>query len=313
MLANLAVRNPKSGPEDAVAARELLLWIEANSEPGFNSQRKAIEDNLYKKFKKGVYDPDKAVKLWMYLVDRAASVYEGVPRGGRPHIPSWLNKATRKRTATQLARQYEHATGMDAKKNPNKKWHARQAAYYGDLSKRVDSREYRALAAREKTLATASKTELAQMDLDARNYLKIGKIRRQFRGHPHLLESALKHAEKNPMRRRWQPDSRIFALRKFLPAGRIRQHDADIGDNTLNWLDRNLLIGSHSVNGESYYYITDRGLMALGRAEKAVGKKNPERTSRKRSHKGVSALMLAGLAAGAALLFSMNKKDEGQT
>lgn len=52
---------------------ELRLWID-NEEPLYQ-QRRDILRNLLRKVDKGVYDHDKAPKLWQYLVDRGAREY----------------------------------------------------------------------------------------------------------------------------------------------------------------------------------------------------------------------------------------------
>lgn len=66
------VTRPKGTP-DMAAARELVLYI-ANTETHYR-QMKAIDANLNKKFKKGIYDPEKAVKGYRYVVDAAAKSY----------------------------------------------------------------------------------------------------------------------------------------------------------------------------------------------------------------------------------------------
>ena len=52
---------------------ELRLYID-NEEPLYQ-QRRDILRNLLRKVDKGVYDHDKAPKLWRYLVDRGAREY----------------------------------------------------------------------------------------------------------------------------------------------------------------------------------------------------------------------------------------------
>jgi hypothetical protein len=52
---------------------ELRLWID--NEETLYPQRRDILRNLLRKVDKGVYDHDKAPKLWRYLVDRGAREY----------------------------------------------------------------------------------------------------------------------------------------------------------------------------------------------------------------------------------------------
>jgi hypothetical protein len=65
----------KEGRGDETAARELYLFIN-NDGDLHRQQTSSIIKNLGKKFKKGVYDRQLAVKLWMYLIDNGAKKYE---------------------------------------------------------------------------------------------------------------------------------------------------------------------------------------------------------------------------------------------
>lgn len=61
-------------PVDPDGVRELVLYIE-NDVDLYRQQIQPIIANLRKKVKKGVYDADKAVKLWKYLADAGAKKY----------------------------------------------------------------------------------------------------------------------------------------------------------------------------------------------------------------------------------------------
>ena len=83
---------------DEHAMHELDLYAE--NEYSLYAQKKAIFANLQKKASKGVYDADKAAKLWGYWVKAAADKYKKEFGG-----PSF-NKATRDALAKELAVRY---------------------------------------------------------------------------------------------------------------------------------------------------------------------------------------------------------------
>ena len=63
-------------PDNADWVRqELVIWIN-NTEPLYNSKSRDFWGNLKKKLGKGVYDPQKAEKLFKYLADRSAKDYD---------------------------------------------------------------------------------------------------------------------------------------------------------------------------------------------------------------------------------------------
>ncbi len=41
----------------------------------YRQQRESIEANLQRKFNKGIYDREKAAKMWLYFADNAAQKY----------------------------------------------------------------------------------------------------------------------------------------------------------------------------------------------------------------------------------------------
>ena len=59
---------------DSDAVNELDLFI-MNNEDLYRRRFMPIISNLKRKIKKGIYDHEKAKKLWMYLVDDAAKQY----------------------------------------------------------------------------------------------------------------------------------------------------------------------------------------------------------------------------------------------
>ena len=50
-------------------AQDYKQWL-MNDDISFNNQRSYIIRNLLKKYKKGIFDPMKSIKLFIYLVDR---------------------------------------------------------------------------------------------------------------------------------------------------------------------------------------------------------------------------------------------------
>lgn len=67
-------KNPKGGPFDREAARELLMYAENNAGL-YHSREVPIWLNLQKKWKRGSYDNVLAVKLWGYWAEDAAKRY----------------------------------------------------------------------------------------------------------------------------------------------------------------------------------------------------------------------------------------------
>jgi hypothetical protein len=86
---------------DEAVASELILYLD-NDEPMYR-QKKAIIENLTKKFNKGTYDHKLAPKIWSYLVESAAKKY--VKEHGSPG-DRWFqifDVAVRKVAAKELA------------------------------------------------------------------------------------------------------------------------------------------------------------------------------------------------------------------
>ena len=93
-------RAGRGGVVDETALRELDLYSDNTFE--LYNQKKSILANLQKKASKGVYDPVKAAKLWMYWVTAAAQRYTKEFGSGSPIF----NKATKEALAKELAARY---------------------------------------------------------------------------------------------------------------------------------------------------------------------------------------------------------------
>lgn len=101
--------NPVSGPADPDAVTELVLYIENTYElvGAPNSQGMAITANLVRKWYAGKYDRERAVNLWMYLMESGARKYTmefGTP--GDP-IDQIFNKNTRLEAARHFRDRFE--------------------------------------------------------------------------------------------------------------------------------------------------------------------------------------------------------------
>jgi hypothetical protein len=83
----------RAGELDEVGARELYLFTDNESK--LQNQQKSIITNLARKFAKGLYDKDLAIKLWTYLADSASKLYSN--DNGAQFTP-----ATRRETARML-------------------------------------------------------------------------------------------------------------------------------------------------------------------------------------------------------------------
>lgn len=84
---------------DRIGARELYLF--ADNEPKLQNQQKSIITNLARKFAKGVYNKDLAIKLWTYLADSASKLY-GTFLFGEGSMGNIFTPATRRETARML-------------------------------------------------------------------------------------------------------------------------------------------------------------------------------------------------------------------
>lgn len=104
--------NPPSGPADESAARELELYID-NDADLHRQQFVPIVKNLMLKRRKGIYDREKAVKLFMYLMESGAKKYvrefvqSSTPGSIPPKIDTVFNKNTRLLAARRFRDSFE--------------------------------------------------------------------------------------------------------------------------------------------------------------------------------------------------------------
>ena len=88
--------------QDSDAVNELDLFI-MNDEELYRQQFMPKISNLKRKMKKGIYNDDLAIKLWMYLVDNAARKYvQQDPKSGMD-VKDMFPKETRLRVAQIIA------------------------------------------------------------------------------------------------------------------------------------------------------------------------------------------------------------------
>ena len=88
--------------QDSDAVNELDLFI-MNDEDLYRKRFMPIITNIKRKIKRGVYDHEKVIKLWMYLVDDAARQY--VQQFGSPEqdVKDMFPKETRLQVAQVIA------------------------------------------------------------------------------------------------------------------------------------------------------------------------------------------------------------------
>ena len=89
---------------------ELYLYI-VNDGNLYRQRTTPIIDNLKKKYKKGQYDPELAVKAFMYVVDDGVRKYDKEFGSGQGKL--FLDKATRTEIAKQLRDRYEEEIQED--------------------------------------------------------------------------------------------------------------------------------------------------------------------------------------------------------
>ena len=87
---------------DEHAVRELYLFIE--NEKSLQRQKDSIIKNIVRKLKSGKYDHNQAPKLWMYLVDNGAKIYDKL--NSSPGVKSF-DKDTKMSVAVQMANEYK--------------------------------------------------------------------------------------------------------------------------------------------------------------------------------------------------------------
>ena len=83
---------------DSDAVNELDLYI-MNNEDLYRRRFMPIITNIKRKIKRGVYDHEKVIKLWMYLVDDAAKEYVKEFGSTQDDVSNMFPKETRERVA----------------------------------------------------------------------------------------------------------------------------------------------------------------------------------------------------------------------
>jgi len=88
--------------QDSDAVNELDLYI-MNNEELYRRRFMPIIENIKRKIKRGIYDHEKVIKIWMYLVDDAAREY--VKEFGDPteDVKDMFPKETRLKVAQIIA------------------------------------------------------------------------------------------------------------------------------------------------------------------------------------------------------------------
>jgi len=88
--------------QDSDAVNELDSYI-MNTEDLYRRRFMPIIENLKRKMKRGIYDDQKAIKLWMYLIDDAAREY--IKEYGTPDqdVKDLFPKETRLKVAQVIA------------------------------------------------------------------------------------------------------------------------------------------------------------------------------------------------------------------
>lgn len=113
MGANRKIGDYVTGPGfDPHAARELELFL-MNDYELYRSQYTPIIANLARKKYRGVYDRQKAVKLFMYLMDNGAKKYMR-EYGNYEDAPKTFTKATREYVARKFRDDFETEFGYGA-------------------------------------------------------------------------------------------------------------------------------------------------------------------------------------------------------
>jgi hypothetical protein len=119
--------------EESVVA-ELFNFALDQAEMGdLNGQYESIKTNLEKKISNGTYDHDLSSKLWMYLVDNAAKLYDTVHGSGSDRMPDYFPKSIRMEVAQQLADNWYENEGsaMDEGREASRLRVAQEGGYQG--------------------------------------------------------------------------------------------------------------------------------------------------------------------------------------
>lgn len=96
---------------DEHAHHELVIHGDNDSHL-YHSSHVPVAKNLEKKHKKGIYDPEKAKKLWKYHADRAAQSYHAQHGDKSQHWKHTFSPETRRAAASHWEK--HHRTEMEA-------------------------------------------------------------------------------------------------------------------------------------------------------------------------------------------------------
>ena len=88
--------------QDSDAVNELDLFI-MNDEDLYRKRFMPIITNIKRKMKRGIYDHEKVIKLWMYLVDDAAREYVKEHGSQDQDVKDMFPKETRLQVAQNIA------------------------------------------------------------------------------------------------------------------------------------------------------------------------------------------------------------------
>lgn len=134
---SLAVKEQVEAPRVAGGdeVRELVLYT-TNDGDLYRQQVQPILANLRKKIKKGTYQPELALKLWMYLADSGAKKY--AQEHGSPGFPwhKMFPTSVRRQVAKELQDSYEEELTMQeaaVTKPPMKNTKTEQRNRFDDL------------------------------------------------------------------------------------------------------------------------------------------------------------------------------------
>ena len=88
--------------QDSDAVNELDLFI-MNDEDLYRRRFMPIIENIKRKMRRGIYDHEKVIKLWMYLVDDAAREYVTQFGSQDQDVADMFPKETRLKVAQNIA------------------------------------------------------------------------------------------------------------------------------------------------------------------------------------------------------------------
>src|SRR5579872_6559459 len=96
-------KNPRGSVGNTVAAHELALYAESNSDL-YRQRIEPVIKNLSRKRSKNIYDRALALKLWKYVADDAAQRYTKEHGGGKGY--GIFAAATRRKAAAEIQDHY---------------------------------------------------------------------------------------------------------------------------------------------------------------------------------------------------------------